>query len=90
MRKKTFFAEKIVNQKLMNKTENPFSLQDDEKIENSLNALKVLIWLDPDRPQTDSKWTLSHPKINLKWIPIWLQTNLKFTQNRPLTDPKQT
>ena len=58
----------------VNKTENPFSLQDNERVWNNHKIPLILLWLKPDWTQK----TQTGP--NLDPNPNWTQQGLEWTQ----------
>ena len=55
-----------------NKTENPFSLQDNEGFQNNPKIPLVLLWLNPDwtqRTPKDPNLILTGPRLDPNWTP---------------------
>ena len=82
------------NSWLENKTENPFSLQDDEKIHQFEMISKYPMShsnLSPIGPWLDPNWTMTWPLLTLTrpWLdPDWNLTGLQLDPNWTLTGPQ--
>ena len=67
----------------LNKTENPLSLQDDEKIWNNQQIPLIYFDLTLNKNPKDPNWTPTGPQVETNWTPTRPQLNPYWTPTEP-------